>query len=142
MDFSSEPWFYAKLIIKKVHYILGDTPTATAEACERLGKAQVTRERFSIITAESVLASIQDKKNRPTSAKFSEVFESCKHFETGADITDINELGPVQLSRIVKFFLLRQKDLDLARIQVISKLTKLLITKINSGKERQGRSKS
>jgi len=101
----------------QVHYILGDTPQATAETCERLNKAQVTRERFSILTAEYILASIQDKKNRPTSAKFSEVFDSCKHVETGADITDINDLGPVQLARLVKFFLLRQKDLDLTRIQ-------------------------
>ena len=44
----------------QVHYILGDTPQATAETCERLNKAQVTRERFSILTAEYILASIQD----------------------------------------------------------------------------------
>ena len=62
----------------------------------------------------------KDKKNRPQSAKFTEVFESCKHFETGADVTDVNDLGPVQLARLVKFFLLTQREIDMARIQVFS----------------------
>ena len=64
----------------------------------------------------------KDKKSRPQSAKFTEVFESCKHFETGADVTDVNDLGPVQLARLVKFFLLSQREIDMARIQVFCRL--------------------
>ena len=44
------------------------------------------------------------------------VFDICKHVEHGGDISDLNDLGPVVLSRLVKFYLLRQREIDQARI--------------------------
>merc|ERR1712212_771706 len=69
-----------------------------------------------------MLGQILDKKLRPASAKYTEVFDICKHIEHGGEITDLNDLGPVVLSRLVKFYLLRQKELDQARI--LAKLEK------------------
>ena len=44
------------------------------------------------------------------------MFDICKHVEHGGEISDLNDLGPVVLSRLVKFYLLRQRELDQARI--------------------------
>merc|ERR1711990_1081495 len=100
----------------QVHFVLGEDPAGTQVAIEKLTKSIGQRERFSMLTPENMLTHILDKKLRPTTAKHAEVFDICKHVEHGGEISDLNDLGPVVLSRLVKFYLLRQRELDQARI--------------------------
>ena len=62
------------------------------------------------------------------SGRFCEVFDSCKNSE-GGDITELSELSPVILAKVVKFMLLRDRDQDLIRQQV--KAEKLVNREIN-----------
>jgi len=45
------------------------------------------------------------------------VFDTCKNIETGGEVVELNEVGPVVLARLLKYNMLRSKETDLARIQ-------------------------
>merc|ERR1711970_1020207 len=101
----------------QVHLILGENQQSTADAMKKIKNKINSREKFSILTPEMILNQVQDKKNRPTSAKYTEVFDTCKNIETGGEVVELNEVGPVVLARLLKYNMLRSTDTDLARIQ-------------------------
>ena len=56
----------------QVHLVLGETAEATNQTIKKIKNKINSREKFSILTPEMVLNQVQDKKNRPTSAKYTE----------------------------------------------------------------------